>query len=76
MQKYTDEELREIIAEEVIDVGDLCLFLELTVWDILEAFPEQMRNNAHKFTLPSSTDGILDDDDEDEEEEEDPEWEI
>jgi hypothetical protein len=42
-------DLKEHIAENVVDVHDLVDFLELTIEDILNRFPKKLREHAHKF---------------------------
>lgn len=67
MTQLRRNELESIIGEEVPDVESLVLLLELTMEDILERFPDKVIEHKHKFGLPESTDGILDDEDEEEE---------
>jgi hypothetical protein len=62
------DDICNCIMDDISDVSDLCVLLELDVQDILEAFPEQVLANIHKFLLPSITDGVLDDDEDEEEE--------
>lgn len=63
-----DEELCTYIADQVPDVGDLCLMLELDSYDVALAFIDVVRELRHKFILPECTEGVLDDDEDEEEE--------
>lgn len=67
MAKHSYSDIKNIIAEEITEVTDLVLLLELTIEDVLEAFPDQVVDNAYKFMLPDITDGVLDDDEEEDE---------
>lgn len=42
-------ELRETIAEQVVDVEDLVGLLELTIEEILDRFPDKLMEHAEKF---------------------------
>lgn len=50
------QELRDLVASQVVDVEDLVGLLELTVEDILERFPDALLDNAHKFGVVESGD--------------------
>jgi len=67
--RLTDEELCTYVADQCPDVEDLCALLELDSYDIALAFVDVVRELRHKFILPETTEGILDDDEATEEEE-------
>lgn len=74
MQNLSDEEMAERIIDVIDDPSDLCTFLEIEVRDLLEAFPNKVRENYHKFSLPESTEGILDDEEIEDTKEEGQAW--
>jgi len=48
------EKVKSAVENSQLDVEELVVLLELTVEDLLEAFPEHLENNAVKF-------GVFDD---------------
>ena len=54
-------EIISLILEDITDPGDLCMILEISCEEILEAFSDRLDEHYYKFMLPDTTDGILED---------------
>jgi hypothetical protein len=50
------QELKELVANQVVDVETLVGLLELTIEDILERHPDALLDNQHKFGVASADD--------------------
>lgn len=48
------DELKDVVAEQVVDVEDLVGLLELTIEDILSRFPDKLMENQEKFGVGTS----------------------
>jgi hypothetical protein len=62
-------ELASIIAEQVVDVADLCALLEIGIEDIIERFPDALEEHQGKFQLPETFEGVYSDNDDFDEDE-------
>lgn len=45
------DHLRDLIVDNIVDVADLVSLLELTIEDIIDAFPHFILQNKDKFML-------------------------
>lgn len=48
------QELKQHVSDTVVDVHDLVDFLELTIEDVIDRFPDRLVENQEKF-------GVMDD---------------
>lgn len=66
--KFNFEIARTVINNNITDVSDLVTLLEITIEDVIEAFPDKLRENWYKFGgEPTSTDDEFYEEEDDEE---------
>lgn len=64
MTKLRLSEIKEVVASQVVDVADLCALLEIGIEEILDRFPDRLREHQYKFDMTTASDGVYDNEDE------------